>query len=188
MPEPLPPKFAPSSNGMSQVVRRNIGVLTEMRKQEEGRRNWAERMSDAISGFAGSIWFVVFSLAFFGLWLVLNLPFVPFPKWDPYPFVMLAMLSSVEAIFLSTFILITQNRMQKLADRRAELDLQISLLSEHEMTEAIKLIDAIARKLGVDRPADNDIDDAARDIDPKKVVREIEAADGGRPDGSVIRP
>ena len=117
-------------------------------------------------------------MAFFGTWLVLNLPFVPFPKFDPYPFVMLAMFSSVEAIFLSTFILITQNRMQKLADQRAELDLQVGLLSEHEMTDAIKLIDAIAKKLGVQRPEDSDIEDAKRDIDPKKVVREIETAKG----------
>ena len=174
------PELAPNSTGMSHVVRRNIGSLSAMRREEVGRRSWAEKLSDAISAFAGSIWFVLFSAVFFGLWLLLNCSFVPFPKWDPYPFVMLAMLSSVEAIFLSTFILITQNRMQKLADQRAELDLQIGLLGEHEMTEAIKLIDAIARKLDVPRPGDSDIEDAKRDIDPQKVVHEIESADAAR--------
>ncbi len=63
--------------------------------------------------------------------------------------------------------------MQKLADDRAELDLQISLLSEHELTDAIKLIDAIAAKLGVSRPDGTDLDDAKKDIDPRKVVSEI---------------
>jgi uncharacterized membrane protein len=71
----------------------------------------------------------------FGLWIVANLGWIPgVPKWDE-SFVVLAMWASVEAIFLSTFVLIGQNRMQAAADNRADLDLQISLLAEHEVTK-----------------------------------------------------
>ena len=69
--------------------------------------------------------------------------------FDPFPFVMLAMAASVEAIFLSTFVLISQNRMAELADKRADLDLQINLLSEHEITRLVKLLDAVAKRLGI---------------------------------------
>ena len=84
--------------------------------------------------------FVYLHLAFFGFWIVANLGWVPaVPSWDP-SFVVLAMIASVEAIFLSTFVLISQNRMAAVADKRADLDLQISLLAEHEITRLVTLV------------------------------------------------
>ena len=78
----------------------------------------------------------------------MNSGIVPRHPWDPFPFPILAMLASVEAIFLSTFVLIGQHRMTQIADQRAELDLQINLLAEHEITHVLQLIDAIAKRLG----------------------------------------
>ena len=106
-----------------------------------------------MTGFAGSMTFVVVHAVFYGGWLIVNLGWIPSVRpWDPFPFVMLAMIASVEAIFLSTFILISQNRMQQLADRRAELDVQIGLLTEHELTRAIQMLDGIAQRLQAPRP------------------------------------
>src|SRR4051794_14545779 len=103
---------APNNPGMSSVVHRNIRALTEVRRREERRKTRSERLADAITSFAGSMWCVYAHAAVFGAWLLLNLGGVNVvPHWDPYPFVMLAMMASVEAIFLSTFILISQNRM-----------------------------------------------------------------------------
>src|SRR5438093_2408734 len=94
--------------------------------------------------------FVYLHLIIFGLWIIINLGWIPFlPAFDP-TFVVLAMAASVEAIFLSTFVLISQNRMQALAEKRAELDVQISLLAEHEVTQMMSLLDAIAKRLGVE--------------------------------------
>jgi uncharacterized membrane protein len=165
--------------GMSTVVHRNIRALVEVRRREEGRKRPTDRVADAITRFAGSMWCVYGHAALFGAWLFVNgLDVVPGRlKWDPYPFVMLAMFASVEAIFLSTFILISQNRMQRVADRRSELDLQIGLLTEHELTRAIHLLDAVARRLDAPRPPDPELDEIKTDVHPERVVEEIERAE-----------
>ena len=85
----------------------------------------------------------------FRLWIIINLGSTPLPAFDP-TFVILAMFASVEAIFLSTFVLITQNRMAAQADRRADLDLHISLLAEHEVTRLITLVSSIAERMGIE--------------------------------------
>src|SRR4051812_41388256 len=163
---------------MAHVVERNIRALTDVRKREDERRRTSDRVADAITRFAGSMWFVYVHLLLYGGWLVANSGRVPgVTPWDPFPFVMLAMAASVEAIFLSTFILISQNRMQRLADRRAELDLQISLLTEHELTRAIHLLDAVATRLGVERPPESEMRDIKADVRPEKVVEAIERAE-----------
>jgi uncharacterized membrane protein len=83
-------------------------------------------------------------------------------------------MASVEAIFLSTFVLITQNRMAAAADRRADLDLQISLLAEHEITKLAALTSEIALKLGVETAVDRDMQEIKQDIAPDAVLDEIE--------------
>jgi uncharacterized membrane protein len=164
----------PGETPLAGVVHRNIRALAEVRRQEDARRTISDRVADAVTHFAGSMWSVAFHALFFGGWLVANLGWVPNVRpWDPFPFVMLAMIASVEAIFLSTFILVSQNRMQKLADRRAELDVQISLLSEHELTRAIHLLDEVARAMNVRRPPDPELHEIKQDVAPEKVVEEI---------------
>jgi uncharacterized membrane protein len=95
-------------------------------------------------------------------------------RFDP-TFVILATAASVEAIFLSTFVLISQNRMQTDADRRADLDLHISLLTEHELTKLASIVGAIAAKVGVDLHKAEDVKEIEQDIDPQRVLDEIEA-------------
>ncbi|HYO10107.1 MAG TPA: DUF1003 domain-containing protein [Tepidisphaeraceae bacterium] len=169
---------APRDPGMSSIVHRNIRALTEVRQREEQRKTFSERVADGITRFAGSMAFVYLHAGVFGGWLLVNTRSLPIVKpFDPFPFVMLAMIASVEAIFLSTFILISQNRMQKLADRRAELDLQIGLLTEHELTRAIALIDGVASRLGAARPPEQELQEIKQDIRPEKVVSEIAKAE-----------
>ena len=175
-PQPSQPQ-AGNQPEMSRVLQRNIDALLEVRRSEERRRSASDRIADGITTFAGSMWCVYAHALLFGAWIIINLGWVGgIRPFDPFPFVMLAMIASVEAIFLSTFILITQNRMQRLADRRAELDLQISLLSEHELTRAVRMIDDIAHKLGAYRPPEQELEEIKRDIHPQEVVREIEKA------------
>ena len=163
---------------MSGVVHRNIAALMEVRRREERQRPASDRIAGAVTRFAGSMWCVYVHALLFGAWLVVNSGRVPRVRpWDPFPFVMLAMFASVEAIFLSTFILITQNRMQRMADRRAELDLQISLLTEHELTRAIHLLDGVARRVGSDRPPEPELREIERDVAPERVAEEIERAE-----------
>ena len=155
------------------VVERNIAALIARRAEEEKRRPAHDRMADAIARFTGSIPFVYLHLAVFGGWIVINLGWTPLPAFDE-TFVVLAMIASVEAIFLSTFVLITQNRQAKLADKRADLDLQISLLSEHEITRLIALLAAVGKKLGVEEADHPDIDPLTKDVAPEKVLERLD--------------
>lgn len=165
---------APPPGSLGSVVERNIAAILERRQRDDIRRGSQERAADAISRFAGSMPFVYIHLVVFGLWIVINLGWVPdAPRFDP-SFVILAMVASVESIFLSTFVLITQNHMATEADRRADLDLQISLLAEHEVTRLITLTVAIARKLDLAEAAEPELNELAQDVAPESVLDEIE--------------
>jgi uncharacterized membrane protein len=166
----------PQPAGMSSALERNIQALQLRRQREEVQATAEERIAEAITRFTGSMLFVYLHLALFGFWIVANLGWVPgVPSWDP-SFVVLAMMASVEAIFLSTFVLISQNRMSAAADKRADLDLQISLLAEHEVTKLVTLVSAIADRMGVETQVDAELDEIKRDVAPEAVLDEIEAA------------
>src|SRR5947209_8746175 len=151
---------------MSPVLARNIRALIERRRREEREAGAEQKVADAITRFTGSMAFVYLHLLIFGFWILANLHLVAgVPAWDE-SFVILAMVASVEAIFLSTFVLISQNRMAAEADKRADLDLQISLLTEHELSNLASVVNQIAQKLQVEADATRELDEAARAIAP----------------------
>ena len=158
---------------LTQVVDRNIGALLDRSRQDEAARPLQDRLADRVTTFTGSLRFVVLHLVLFGCWVVVNLGWLGLQPFDP-SFVILATIASVEAIFLSTFVLISQNRMQAQADARAELDLQVSLLSEHEITRLISLVQAVARRLDVAEADDPELAELARDVAPERVMDRIE--------------
>lgn len=158
---------------MAEVVDRNIHALIQRRKREDRERPLQDKIADKVTAFTGSMTFVFIHLVVFGAWVVINLGWTPLPEFDP-TFVVLAMVASVEAIFLSTFVLITQNRMAALADKRADLDLQISLLAEHEITRLVTLVTAIARRLEIEEANDPELRELKRDVHPEKVLDRIE--------------
>ncbi|MFL5310326.1 MAG: DUF1003 domain-containing protein [Myxococcales bacterium] len=163
----------PAKGELAGVVHRNIAELLEVRRSFDRRKSRQDSLADAVTRFTGSMAFVWIHAGLFAGWLLWNtLPGTP--KFDPYPFVMLAMVASVEAIFLSTFVLISQNRQAALAEKRAELDLQINLLAEHEVTRLIALSEAIALKLGVE--VARDLGELKRDVAPGEVLEQIENA------------
>lgn len=145
---PHPTRPSPIPPGLGSVLARNLRMMEERRGREEATATFEERVADAITRFTGSMRFVYLHVVLFGGWILVNLGVVPgVPKFDP-SFVILAMAASVEAIFLSTFILISQNRMTATAQKRAELDLQINLLTEHEVTKLVALLSLGRRPAG----------------------------------------
>src|SRR3954467_11368090 len=165
---------SPPPEGMSPVLERNIQALFERHRREQTVASAQEKLADAITAFTGSMFFVYLHLAAFGFWIAANLHWVPgIPAWDE-SFVVLAMVASVEAIFLSTFVLISQNRMAAEADKRADLDLQISLLAEHELTKMATLMTDMANKMGVRTGVEKELEEASRDIAPERVLDRIE--------------
>jgi uncharacterized membrane protein len=159
---------------MTRVVERNIAALLERRREQEMQLGWQDRLADAVTRFAGSMAFVGIHVVVFGGWIAVNLGLVPgIAPFDP-TFVALAMIASVEAIFLSTFILIAQNRMQADADRRADLNLQISLLAEHEITRLIKITTDIGRRMGSPAADHPELSELAKDVKPEAVLEHLE--------------
>jgi uncharacterized membrane protein len=171
---------------LARVLERNIEALLARRKAEERRKAWSERLSDRITRFVGSMTFVLLHVAITLFWVVANVGLLPgVPRFDE-SFVKLATAASVEAIFVTTFVLVTQNRMAAAADKRADLDLQISLLSEHEVTRLIRLVGAIAARLGVEEAKAPDLPELERDVEPETVLDRIERAE--ERSGSEPRP
>jgi uncharacterized membrane protein len=162
-----------NSSSMAAIVERNIRALIEHRQRMEQSKSIQDQIADVVTAFTGSMRFVYLHLVFFGLWVGVNLGWTPRFEFDP-TFVVLAMFASVEAIFLSTFVLITQNRMAAQAERRAELDLQVSLLAEHEVTRLIELVGAIAERFGVEAAHDRELPELKRDVRPEEVLDKID--------------
>ncbi len=163
----------PESGEMISIVRRNIRSMEAEHRKRLARLGWQERISNRITRFAGSMPFVYLHVLGFGFWISANLGLLPgIAAWDP-TFVMLGMVASVEAIFLSTFILISQNIMSAAADRRAELDLQVNLLAEHEVTKLIRLVSAIAKQTGTPMPPEAELAEVKRDVKPEVVMQAL---------------
>ena len=173
--QPSPTAPTPQPENLSSALRRNIEKLEERRREEAAAASAQERLAQAITSFTGSMPFVYFHLVFYGAWIMINLGVAPgLPKFDP-SFVILAMEASVEAIFLSTFVLISQNRTAAAADKRADLDLHINLLAEHELTRLTKVVMSMAARLDVSIDPKDEIEEAMKDVAPEAVLETLEA-------------
>jgi uncharacterized membrane protein len=159
---------------LSHVIEHTIRTITRLRLHTAHERHVQDRVADAITSLSGSMGFVSLHLLWFGAWLLVNTGRVGLPPFDPFPYGLLTMMVSLEAIFLSTFVLISQNRFSEAADRRAELDLQIGLLAEHELTRVLHMLDAIQDKLGIDNDADSELADLEMETRPGDVLAEID--------------
>jgi len=164
-----------SKTSMSAVMQRNINALLEHSKKEETKKTKQEKIADAITKFTGSMTFVYLHVIIFGVWILWNTGLLYLKAFDP-SLVVLAMVASVEAIFLSTFVLISQNSMSRKANKRAELDLQVTLLAEHEITQIAGIVKAIADKLNVSIPEEVDVDEILKDVKPERVIDEMDAS------------
>jgi uncharacterized membrane protein len=155
------------------IVERNIQELLARHQQAEQSRGLQDRLTDVITRFIGSMLSIYLHLMLFAMWIVINLGWLPLPKFDP-TFAILATSVSMEAVFLSTFVLITQKRMTAQAEQRADLDLQIGLLAEHEITYLLILVTEIAGRLGVKESQNAALHELKQDVRPGEVLDKME--------------
>ncbi len=156
------------------AIRQNIEAIARLEGDYNRNRSTVDKIADVIGTFAGSLKFVVLHAVVFGIWILGNLQWIPgFRRFDPFPFMLLSMVVSLEAIFLSTFVLIKQNRMSRRADQRAHLDLQINLLAEQEMTVMLQMLQNISTRLGVSLP-DEKIEELAEPTPVHVVADELQ--------------
>jgi len=163
----------PPTPSMSSALRENIETLSAREQAATANAPLSQRVADRITGFTGSMTFVFIHLFVFGFWILANTVGLPgVPKFDE-SLVVLAMVASVEAIFLSTFVLISQNRMAERQNRSADLDLHINLLAEHELTRLAMLLERVAHKLDISVD-DLELSEVKADVEPEDVLDALE--------------
>jgi uncharacterized membrane protein len=155
------------------AIRRNIEEVAKLEENFVKNRSLAEKVADGIGGFFGSATFVLLHAVVYGMWILINLKLAPGIRvFDPFPFLLLSVVVSIEAIFLSTFVLMKQNRMSRRADQRNHLDLQINLLAEREMTVVLQLLRQISVRLGVPVAGEH-IEDLSAETSVAELARQI---------------
>lgn len=159
---------------LSNVLERNIRTIIRLRQKAARERGLQDRIAEAITSFAGRMTFLYMHVLWFGTWIALNSGRFGIRPFDPFPYGLLTMTVSLEAIVLATLVLISQNRQAAESERRADLSLQIGLLAEHELTRALHMLDAIQDKLGIDNDQDADLRDLEMETKPEDVLAEIE--------------
>src|ERR1700734_1471315 len=145
MPSPLPDK------AKSNPTQYNIEALAKVEQDALERRTAAERISEAIARFIGSVAFLLLQILLVLAWSAINLNLIPGLKpFDPFPFGILALVISSESVVLTIFVLLSQNRMTRQAERRSHLDLQVGMLAEQELTTMLEMQQKICQRIGVD--------------------------------------
>ncbi len=132
------------------AAQENIETVAELQKQVLEEGGVSQRIADRIAAFVGTLGFVYLHLAWFATWIVLNAGWIKaIHPFDPFPFILLSLIVSCEAVLISTIVLIKQNRMSRAADTRDHLNLQIDLLAEREATKILQMQRLICRRLGI---------------------------------------
>lgn len=157
------------------LASRHIEAISALEQQALARRSGGEKISDLIVSQIGRVWAIVLHVAWFSLWIAWNSGRVPgLRPFDPFPFMGLSTIVSLEAIFLSLFILVSQNRASRRADERAHLDLQVNLLSEREATKMLQLLQALCAHHGLSAADDAEVTELIRETEPAIIARELE--------------
>jgi uncharacterized membrane protein len=165
---------APSGAKPQPSAARNIREICEMERAALRKRSLAQRWGDFIVHNASQLWFLLIHVVWFTLWTVVNaIPFGGIEPFDPFPFPFLTLVVSLEAIFLSLFILNSQNRESHQAEQRAQLDLQINLLAELESTKILRMLHALCEHYGLGPAKDPEIQQLMKRTEPKELVNEL---------------
>jgi uncharacterized membrane protein len=166
------------ASSVEQLTEKNVETIVELERAARAECTFSQRASQHIANFCGSMTFVWLHVLWFAGWVAFNtLP--GFTHLDPFPYTFLTLLVSLEAIFLSTFILISQNEETRLTERRNALDLQINLLAEQENTKMLQVLERIARKLDVPMEDDGSLSMLEQATRPEKLAEQIDKANGG---------
>lgn len=149
---------------MSTHLQRNVAAIAELEKAAQDQRSRSERIAAAIGSWVATMSFVLSHAVVLAVWIYINRPESPY-RFDPFPYGILILVLAVEAIVLTTFVLISQRHETRAAERRSHLNLQISLLAESEMTKVISTLRTISVHLGLP-------DEALRDETLRELSKE----------------
>lgn len=163
------------SSAFHHRLHRKRHLIKSFKEKANANRTFAERLADFMTVRFGSIFFLVLNILLFLMWFILNIEGIsPLPIFDPYPFGLLTVVVSLEAIFLAIFVLISQNRANKIADFREEVALQIDTIAEEEISKMIELQILSLKKQGVDVSKEPTIQRMSQTEDIAEIEKSLE--------------
>ena len=163
------------NHSLQHRIQQNSEIIQSLKARQDEKRTWAEKIADTMTDIFGSMGFLAVNIVWFAIWIIINLNLIPgIPAFDPFPFGLLTMVVSLEAIILAIFVLISQNRSSKIAELREEVDLQVDMLSERELTKLMQVVCTIAEKIGVDVKADEELKNMLEPAPMSKIEHALE--------------
>jgi uncharacterized membrane protein len=154
-----------------------IESVVQIEQASRNARSRIDHCASTITRAAGTAYSIVLHLIWFAAWLLVNLNIVPGIKpFDPFPFNLLTAFVSLEAIFLTLFVLIAQNRMSQEADKRAQLDLQVNLLAEKETTLILRMLKDISEQMGMTGSSTHELRDLLKETNVDELAEKLEEA------------
>jgi uncharacterized membrane protein len=164
---------APEAPQAHRQAAENIEAILKLEKEDERQLSSFHRLSHGIGGFVGTIYFLALQCFAVLAWLGANARIFGNAPFDPYPFPLLSTVLGLEAVLLTSFVLIRQNTMDKRSERRNHLDLQINLLAEKEATSILNVVREIAEYLKVDVTPDPEREELAKDTPVESIARHL---------------
>jgi uncharacterized membrane protein len=179
--ETAPPTEVPTENVKKAIsaerrIRRSAGInkaFRAIKAQHASNRSQMEIWADRAIAVASSTPFLIIHAVLFVGWIVWNIPGIGLPEFDPYPYGMLTTIVSLEAIFLSIFVLMTQSRESRIGELREELTLQVNLRMEEEITKTLHLVAGLYARLGLQLADDPELRAMLEPLDPKKIENDL---------------
>jgi uncharacterized membrane protein len=164
------------SNDHAEHIAESVAEVVELEKRSRVEMTRSDRMADLITAFSGSMLFVGVHIIWFSVWIGVNLPVFGL-EFDPFPFGFLTMIVSLEAIFLSTFVLISQNRQALHADRRAKTDLEVNVIAEREITKVMEMVADIHRHINGEDAHPHEVEEMLEKTPVSKLADAVDAAE-----------
>lgn len=160
-------------------VRQNVNerrlMISRLKSKAISSRSYTEKIADWITKSFGSLTFLLLNISFFVLWIIVNLGFVPnIVPFDPFPFGLLTMLVSLEAILLTIFVLISQTRIGRIANLREDIDLHFEIITEEEITKLMQMTKLIAEKNKISLEDDMELKEMLKPLDLEKIENALE--------------
>ena len=163
-----------SKNGAPASVGENVEKVIRVENETLRPRSPNEAITDAIAGFIGTISFVILQIVAVAGWMIVNAGIISqITPFDPFPYPLLSSITSLEAVLIAAFVLMKQNRMSIIADRRDHLDLQVNLLTERQATQIIQMVDRLSTHLGVEQHQNEDSRELGRHVAVEHLVEEV---------------
>jgi uncharacterized membrane protein len=157
-----------------QALRAQRHIIKSFKSRFNAKRKWYDKFADFMTEEFGTIGFFVANLIWYVVWMTWNSDLITWlPKFDPYPFNFLTMMVSLEAIFLSIIVLISQNRSSGIADMREEIDFNINVRAEQEITKILVMLQQIQTQLGLGGVLDEELEEMEQQLDLEQMEQQI---------------